>query len=291
MTKINVPISGISKKKKTQDELLDSVSKALAGEKKKTTKESLAPEIKVEAREITSTPEEQASEKLNNLREIACKQTPEIPQFPTKDVETNPGLYVKHLHTDEENSEFTNCNDISLEKLLKDIEKSCTDSSATPADNEIFERAKHFVKQLRQESVIDTATDVYRKAVNSVDSFLEKHKAFPKEIAKAMLLGEYEPTPKDLDIFERITNEMHEIYLAKNHDYGQSFDKTWDKFGMTSLLIRLNDKLNRLETLVNKEQKVGDESLRDTLLDLANYAILGLIKLRETTPPCSCGKK
>lgn len=281
MTKINVPISGISKKKKTQDELLDSVSKALAGEKKETTKEYLAPEIKVEVREINPTPEELASEKINHLKKVAAKQTPECPQFPTKDVKENPGLYVNHLHTDEENSEFTKSNDISLETLLKDIEKSCEDSSATPADNEIFERAKHFVKQLRQESIVSAATDAYRKAADSVDTFLDKHKAFPKNIAKAILLGEYEPEPKEFDEFETITNKMHEVYLAKNHDYGSSFDKTWEKYGMTSLLIRLNDKFNRLESLAKKEQKVGDESIQDTLLDLANYAILGLIQLQK----------
>ena len=282
MTKINVPISGISKKKKTQDELLDSVSKALAGEKKKTTKESLAPDIKVEVRETTSTPEELASEKLNNLREIACKQTPETPQFPTKDIEVNPSLYVNRLHTnDEEDEMFYQSNQDHLELLLKDIEKSCEDSSAPPADNEIFERAKHFVKQLRQEPIINVATDAYRKAVDSVDTFLDKHKAFPKNIAKAVLLGEYEPEPKKFDEFETITNKMHEVYLAKNHDYGQSFDKTWEKYGVTSLLIRLNDKFNRLESLAKKEQKVGDESIQDTLLDLANYAILGLIQLQK----------
>lgn len=279
MTKINVPISGISKKKKTQAELLDSLNKALTKEKK----EHQAPEIKVEVREINPTPEELASEKINQLKKLGTKQTPECPQFPTEDVKNNPGLYVNRLHTDEENSEFTKCNDISLETLLKDIEKSCEDSSATPADNEILERARHFVKQLRQERIVNAAehTDAY----HNVDTFLDKHKAFPKNIAKAVLLGEYEPKPKEFDEFETITNNMHEVYLAKNHDYGSSFDKTWEEYGMTSLLVRLSDKLNRLKSLAVNQQQVKSESVEDTLIDLANYAILGVIKLRENNTP------
>lgn len=46
-----------------------------------------------------------------------------------------------------------------------------------------------------------------------------------------------------------------------------------------AILIRLNDKLNRLETLMNgAEQHVSDESVEDTLLDLANYCIMELVE-------------
>ena len=50
---------------------------------------------------------------------------------------------------------------------------------------------------------------------------------------------------------------------------------------MTMPCIRLADKLNRLEslTLNNNEQKVSDESIVDTLMDLANYSIMTLIEL------------
>ena len=81
--------------------------------------------------------------------------------------------------------------------------------------------------------------------------------------------------------FLSIIDEMYETFKKKNHDYGSSFDKTWDKYGFTSLLCRLSDKLNRLDTLTNNTAEVKTESVEDTLLDLANYAILGVMKLRK----------
>lgn len=86
---------------------------------------------------------------------------------------------------------------------------------------------------------------------------------------------------KDVDRFKNIVDTMTRIFEAKNADYGDSFGKLFEEYGTTSLLIRLEDKLNRLKTLANKDftTKVRDESITDTLLDLANYAILGKIAL------------
>ena len=75
-----------------------------------------------------------------------------------------------------------------------------------------------------------------------------------------------------------ICQELFETYKAKNADYGDSFAQVRDKYP-NAILIRLNDKLNRLETLMNgAEQHVNDESVEDTLFDLANYCIMELIE-------------
>lgn len=72
-----------------------------------------------------------------------------------------------------------------------------------------------------------------------------------------------------------ICNQLINLFCKKNADYGNSFDISYDTWGMISALIRLDDKMNRLKALVhNTEQQVKDESIRDTLLDLANYAIM-----------------
>lgn len=82
------------------------------------------------------------------------------------------------------------------------------------------------------------------------------------------------------DQFTEITDRMHEIYLAKNADYGNSFTESINEWGLQAPLIRMSDKINRLKTLVrNKEQKVSDESIKDTLLDLANYAIMTIMAI------------
>lgn len=77
-----------------------------------------------------------------------------------------------------------------------------------------------------------------------------------------------------------ICRRLGEIYSAKNHDYGDSFHKTFNEFGRVALAIRLQDKCSRLTSLCCKEkQMVKDESIIDTLLDIANYAILGIMEL------------
>ena len=78
-----------------------------------------------------------------------------------------------------------------------------------------------------------------------------------------------------------ICRELHDTYKAKNADYGDSFAMVRNKYP-NAILIRLNDKLNRLETLMNgAEQHVQDESVDDTLLDLANYCIMELVERRH----------
>ena len=78
---------------------------------------------------------------------------------------------------------------------------------------------------------------------------------------------------------KELLDQMHSLYVAKNHDYGDSVHDTYEKYGLVSFLVRLEDKLNRARTLSRKEQWVQDEKLKDTLLDMANYAILAVIEL------------
>lgn len=82
------------------------------------------------------------------------------------------------------------------------------------------------------------------------------------------------------DLFKEIVDEMYEIYVAKNTDYGSSVSDTFRDFGLVSFLVRISDKLNRLKTLSKQESLVKDEKVEDTLIDLANYSILALIELR-----------
>ena len=82
---------------------------------------------------------------------------------------------------------------------------------------------------------------------------------------------------KHLDICEQLTL----MYVDKNADYGDSFSETFNKLGMISAVTRITDKTNRLQSLCVNNQNVKDESIKDTLMDLANYAIMTLIELGE----------
>lgn len=79
--------------------------------------------------------------------------------------------------------------------------------------------------------------------------------------------------------FEYLTTKMAETYRAKNHDYGDSFGQSMKEFGLVAAAVRMNDKMNRFKTLINKDAQVKDESIRDTLMDLANYAIMTVVEL------------
>lgn len=80
---------------------------------------------------------------------------------------------------------------------------------------------------------------------------------------------------------------LNSIYKKKSADYGDSFDKGLDKYGTLSALIRMEDKMNRFEQLIRKdgndseEVMVIDETIRDTLLDLANYALMTVMWLEN----------
>jgi hypothetical protein len=78
-----------------------------------------------------------------------------------------------------------------------------------------------------------------------------------------------------------VLNELHEIYTKKNADYGNSFSEQFNKYGLVSSLIRLEDKLRRLENLSKHTRQVEDETITDTLLDLANYAIMTVMVLKK----------
>ncbi len=79
-----------------------------------------------------------------------------------------------------------------------------------------------------------------------------------------------------------ICGELTSIYRKKNADYGNSFSRAVEKYGLVSALTRISDKFNRLESLIlHQTQEVKDESVQDTLLDLANYCIMTVMEIRK----------
>ena len=76
--------------------------------------------------------------------------------------------------------------------------------------------------------------------------------------------------------FREITDKMADIYERKNSDYGNSFSESFDEFGPIAGVVRIGDKYKRIKNLIKSdvEQKILDESIGDTLLDMANYCIM-----------------
>lgn len=84
----------------------------------------------------------------------------------------------------------------------------------------------------------------------------------------------------NIELHKKMLDDMHNLYITKNHDYGNSVHDTYEKYGLTSFLVRIEDKLNRARTLSKNDAKVNDEKIEDTLMDMANYAILAVMELR-----------
>ncbi len=79
--------------------------------------------------------------------------------------------------------------------------------------------------------------------------------------------------------FKKIVNDMAELYAKKNSNYGNSFGETFEKLGPISGVTRLYDKMNRAIALVKGDEN-NFESLEDTFVDMACYAIMNIIEMR-----------
>ena len=86
-----------------------------------------------------------------------------------------------------------------------------------------------------------------------------------------------------IDQFKRVANALAAQYARKNEAYGDSFGKSVKRYGIISALTRMSDKWNRLESLLIDGNKngVSDESVNDTLLDLATYCIMTVLATRS----------
>ena len=77
---------------------------------------------------------------------------------------------------------------------------------------------------------------------------------------------------------KNVQDESRELFSRKNADYGDAFAT----YGSVGILVRIGDKINRLTSITNKSiTLVDDESLRDTLIDLHNYAAMAVMLLDE----------
>lgn len=114
--------------------------------------------------------------------------------------------------------------------------------------------------------------DSLHKCIESINQYLKE--VHPKE-------GEPKADSKkeDVDRFKEITDKMFETFKAKNHDYGSSFSNLFKECGMTYAYGHMAEKLERVKSLMKDEAKVNGEGMKDSLLDLANYAILTVMEI------------
>ena len=78
---------------------------------------------------------------------------------------------------------------------------------------------------------------------------------------------------------EKIQAECKEIFAKKNNDYGDAFAQ----HGTVGVLVRISDKMARFTNISKKglEINVSDETLKDTLMDLHNYAAMAIMCMED----------
>ena len=140
------------------------------------------------------------------------------------------------------------CDDAFVEYLEQNIEVNESDLKTV----EIKEKAN--TKETLQET-LDEVKETLQKTLDKV-----------KEPVENEFMEEY----------KKIVTETMELCVKKNKDYGSSVEDTFEKFGDISYIVRITDKYNRICSLLNREGEVKDESIDDTIRDMANYAFLWL---------------
>ena len=162
-------------------------------------------------------------------------------------------------------------------------------STRNSGKSAILEKAK----EIRE--ALEMAKDYRHEPLVSIvaNQFEYRHEPLDAKLINKIVSGidvnrdiDYRPITLDdlnnVQIHGAVCQELYETYKKKNADYGNSFENSLDKHGLIAGIIRMDDKMSRLISLNSKnEQQVMDESLRDTLMDLANYTIMSVMWLDE----------
>lgn len=75
----------------------------------------------------------------------------------------------------------------------------------------------------------------------------------------------------------KVQEEALELFRRKNQDYGDAFAE----YGVLGVLVRMGDKIKRGISISSKSVQITDESMRDTLIDLHNYAAMAIMLMDE----------
>lgn len=102
-----------------------------------------------------------------------------------------------------------------------------------------------------------------------------------RKLPDTISFEEKQAEPWNVAMFRKVTSEMADTYARKNATYNDSFGKSVVRYGFIAALTRMSDKFNRIENLIlGAKNEVPDESLEDSLLDLACYSVMTIVSLR-----------
>ena len=155
--------------------------------------------------------------------------------------------------------------------------KENIDVSKKISEEDMFEIARKIFGIEKHPSRLEKFT----KFVQACQKAAEEREQDKKEyVAPECEIVEEGVIPGD---FDGICRDLMALHARKNKDYGNAAHESYKEFGLISYVIRLNDKMKRLKSLTKPgvEQEVKGESIEDTLMDLAAYAIMAIESLRS----------
>lgn len=196
------------------------------------------------------------------------------------------------------------------EELLKAVEKACLEDDGSSLEDYVegldrnvdyVLRTKVFTEKFCKEYGFRRIEDYIKEVMKGERDFkitcdkwvMECEKNLPKVkkdleniisnkmVGKSYYAEERPLISKDIVRFGMITKKMRDMYERKNNDYGNSFKDLYKECGMTYAYGHLSEKLARIKQLMKDEAKVKGESMKDSLYDLANYAILSIMELER----------
>lgn len=171
----------------------------------------------------------------------------------------------------EYSKESTLHDDLSLKRSFEDLCIFVVKDNYQPIFVEI-EINKNFPK-----TSIRTAFEPFKNENFYTNPFTQSH-------FEGKSTTQSDDIPENVKEFRDIANGLASLYEKKNRNYGDSFGKSIEKYGKISALTRISDKFNRLENaILSKDFDPDDESLEDTLLDMASYCIMTSMALKEMT--------
>ncbi|MFA5394587.1 MAG: nucleotide modification associated domain-containing protein [Methanogenium sp.] len=135
--------------------------------------------------------------------------------------------------------------------------------------NEILDYKIQFGNGLQEEAYIDLSMLLLKKAITSYKFFRFFKRIYIK--TAIFLLNYFQKS-------ENFLEEVGELVIAKNKDYGEINLKEFGKFG---IIVRLNDKINRYYNIKEKETTEVNESIVDTTKDIIGYCLLLLCYSRK----------
>ena len=156
--------------------------------------------------------------------------------------------------------------------------KENIDVSKKISEEDMFEIARKIFGIEKQPSRLEK----FKKFVQACQKAAEEREQDKKEyVAPECKIVEEGMIPGD---FDGICRDLMALHARKNKDYGNAAHESYKEFGLISYVIRLNDKMKRLKSLTKPgvEQEVKSESIEDTLMDLAAYAIMAIESLRNS---------